>query len=101
MARRVQELCRAIVERYDGDASLVWEDAVDGPDLAARLLALPGIGEMKAQSIIAVLGRRYGLQLPGLEAVMPRHPTLGDVDSADSLAAYQSQKRASKQAIRA
>jgi uncharacterized HhH-GPD family protein len=101
MARRVQELCRAIVERYDGDASRVWEGAVDGPDLEARLLALPGIGKMKAQSIIAILGRRYGLQLPGLDAVMPRHPTLGDVDSADSLAAYQSQKRAAKRTLEA
>jgi uncharacterized HhH-GPD family protein len=101
MARRVQELCRAMVERYDGDASRVWEGAVDGPDLEARLLALPGIGKMKAQSIIAILGRRYGLQLPGLDAVMPRHPTLGDVDSADSLAAYQSQKRAAKRTMEA
>ena len=28
--------------------------------------------------------------------VMPAHPTLGDVDSAEALAAYQAQKRAAK-----
>jgi uncharacterized HhH-GPD family protein len=101
MARRVQDLCRTIVERYDGDASCAWEGAVDGPDLEARLLALPGIGKMKARSIIAILSKRYGLQLPGLDSVTPRHPTLGDVDSADSLAAYQSQKRAAKRSLQA
>jgi uncharacterized HhH-GPD family protein len=100
MARRVQELCQVVVERYDGDAARIWEDAADGIDLEARLLALPGVGDMKARSIIAVLGKRYGLQLPGLEAVMPRHPTLGDVDSAEALAAYQAGKRAAKRALR-
>jgi hypothetical protein len=32
---------------------------------------------------------------------MPNHPTLGDVDSADSLAEYQAAKRAHKQQIKA
>ena len=36
---------------------------------------------MKAAAIIAILGKRLGLALPGLDAVMPTHPTLGDVDS--------------------
>ncbi|HKZ92578.1 MAG TPA: HhH-GPD-type base excision DNA repair protein [Candidatus Limnocylindrales bacterium] len=100
MARRVQELCRAVVERYGGDASRVWEEAADGPDLEARLLALPGIGEMKARSLIAVLGKRFGLDIPALDSVMPQHPTLGDVDSAEALARYQAQKRAYKQGLK-
>ena len=101
MAHRVQELCTVIVERYGGDASSIWRDAVDGPDLKARLLALPGIGEMKARSLIAVLGKRLGVALPRLDEVMPRHPTLGDVDSAEALADYQAQKRAYKQRLKA
>jgi len=100
MARRVQELCRAVVERYGGDASRVWEEAADGPDLEARLLALPGIGEMKARSLIAVLGKRFCLDIPALDSVMPQHPTLGDVDSAEALARYQAQKRAYKQGLK-
>jgi uncharacterized HhH-GPD family protein len=100
MARRVQELCRAVVERYGGDASRVWEEAADGPGLEARLLALPGIGEMKARSLIAVLGKRFGLDIPALDSVMPQHPTLGDVDSAEALARYQAQKRAYKQGLK-
>jgi uncharacterized HhH-GPD family protein len=100
MARKVQELCGAIAERYGGDAARVWTAAEDGPDLEVRLLALPGIGEMKARSLIAVLAKRLGVQLPRLEEVLPHHPTLGDVDSAEALAAYQAQKRAYKQRLR-
>jgi uncharacterized HhH-GPD family protein len=101
MAHRVQELCAVVSEGYGGDASRVWREATDGPDLEARLLALPGIGEMKARTLIAVLGKRLGVQLPRLSDVMPGHPTLGDVDSPEALASYQAQKRAGKQRLRA
>ncbi|MDP9468911.1 MAG: DNA repair protein [Chloroflexota bacterium] len=101
MAGRVQALCAVVAGAYGGDASRVWTDARDGRDLQARLLALPSIGEMKARSLIAILGKRFGLQLPGLDAVMPAHPTLGDVDSAEALASYQAGKRAWKAAHRA
>lgn len=101
MAARVQTLCAAIATTYDNDAARIWLDARDGADLRKRLLALPGIGEMKAGTITAVLARRFGLALPGIEAVLPDHPTLGDVDSPEALAAYQAGKRAHKAAIRA
>ena len=101
MAGKVQQLCEAIAQDYGNDASRIWTEAADGRDLERRLLALPGIGEMKAKSIIAILAKRFGVDLPGMEAVMPNHPTLGDVDSADALAAYQAGKRAKKAALRA
>jgi len=101
MAGRVQAMCAYLVENYGGDASRVWTDAHDGRDLQARLLALPSIGDMKARSLIAILGKRFGLDLPGLDEVMPTHPTLGDVDSAEALASYQAGKRAWKAAHRA
>jgi uncharacterized HhH-GPD family protein len=101
MARRTQELGRAIVATYGGDASRVWEEAVDGPDLQARLLGLPGIGDMKATALIAILVKRFALDLPGLDAVTPRYPTLGDVDSAAALAEYQARKRAYKLRLKA
>lgn len=101
MARRTQELCAAVAERYGGDAARIWNEAVDGPDLEARLLGLPGIGAMKARTLLAILVRRYGLRLPGLEELLPDHPTLADVDSAEALAVYQAHKRAAKQARRA
>jgi uncharacterized HhH-GPD family protein len=100
MARRVQALCAAIASGYGGDASRVWSEAADGRDLVARLLALPSIGEMKARTLVAILAKRFGLRLPGLTEVLPSHPTLGDVDSAESLASYQAGKRAYKAAMR-
>jgi uncharacterized HhH-GPD family protein len=101
MAGKVQALCAAIAERYDNDAARIWRDARDGADLEQRLLDLPGIGPMKAKTILAVLGKRYGVALPGMADVMPRHPTLGDVDSAEALAEYQAGKRAYKAELRA
>jgi uncharacterized HhH-GPD family protein len=101
MARRTQALCVAIVRDYGGDAGAVWRAAKDGKDLEKRLLSLPGIGEMKAKTIIAILGKQFGVRPPGWEDVAPRHPTLGDVDSAEKLAEYQAGKRAHKAQLRA
>jgi uncharacterized HhH-GPD family protein len=101
MAKRTQDLCHTIVRDYGGDAGRVWREAKSGKDLEARLLALPGIGEMKAKTLIAILGKRLGVRPPGWEKVAPNHPTLGDVDDADSLAEYQAGKRAKKAAMRA
>ena len=35
-----------------------------------------------------------------MEEALPTHPTLGDVDSPEALAAYQAHKRAAKAAAR-
>jgi uncharacterized HhH-GPD family protein len=101
MAGKVQALAAAIANDYGNDAGRVWREATDGPDLERRLLGLPGIGDMKAKSLIAVLGQRFGVRPPGYESVAPTWPTLGDVDSAEALAAYQAGKRAKKAAMRA
>ena len=101
MAGKVQQLAAAIAAEYGNDAARVWTEASDGADLKRRLLALPGIGEMKAAAIVAILGKRLGLDLPGLDAVMPKHPTLGDVDTPEALASYQAGKRAMKAQLRA
>jgi uncharacterized HhH-GPD family protein len=100
MATRTQDLCAAVVSEYGGDAARVWSEAADGADLERRLLGLPGIGPMKARSLIAILGKRFGIRPPGWEDVAPRHPTLGDVDSPEALEAYQAKKRAHKAALR-
>ena len=75
--------------------------ASDGRDLQQRLLGLPGIGEMKARNLIAVLVKRFGVKPPGWEEVTPTHPTLGDIDSPEALTAYQEAKRAYKARLRA
>lgn len=101
MARRTRELAQFLVERYGGDASRIWSEARDGADLHARLLELPGIGPMKAGTLVAILGRQLGIAPAGWEAYAPKHMTLGDVDSAEKLATYQAGKRAYKAEQRA
>jgi uncharacterized HhH-GPD family protein len=101
MARRTQDLCAFIVERYGGDARRVWSEAKDGADLHARLLELPGFGPMKAGTVVAILGKQLGVTPAGWEGYAPTHMTLGDVDSAEKLATYQAGKRAYKAEMRA
>ena len=100
MATRVQALCATIAEQYGGDGSRVWREAATGADLKARLGALPGIGDMKVRSLLATLVKRFGVRPEGYREVLPDHPTLGDVDSPEALAAYQAAKRAHKAALR-
>lgn len=99
MAKRVRDLAAHLQERYDGDAARVWGDAATPEELKANLAALPGFGEMKVQTLAAILAKHYGVALA--EPLVPDHPTLGDVDSAQALADYQAGKRAHKAAMRA
>jgi uncharacterized HhH-GPD family protein len=101
MARRVRDLAGHVSAEYGGDAARVWTAAADGRDLERRLKALPSFGDMKVRSMLAILHRRFGVRLAGLDERLPKHPTLGDVDSPEALAAYQEQKRAYKAKLRA
>jgi uncharacterized HhH-GPD family protein len=101
MAERTQDLASAILSDHEGDAARVWTEAESGPDLQERLLALPGIGPMKARSLIAILVKQFGVRPPGWEEVMPSHHTLADVDSPEALADYQEKKRAYKASLKA
>jgi len=101
MAGRVQALCRTIADQFDNDAAAVWTGAANGKELEARILALPGIGAMKTGAIIAILAKQLDVRPPGWEAVVPKHPTLGDVTSAEELASYQASKRAYKASLKA
>jgi uncharacterized HhH-GPD family protein len=91
MAVRVRDLAAYVAEEYDGDAARVWMDAKDGADLKRRLGALPGFGDMKVRAMTGVLAKRFAI--PAAKEVAPDHPTLGDVDSAQSLVDYQAAKR--------
>ena len=87
MAQRAHDLAVHVRDRYDGRAERVWEDAADADELRANLEALPGFGEMKVKALGAVLAKRFGVAKA--EPLVPWHPTLGDVDSAEALAEYQ------------
>jgi uncharacterized HhH-GPD family protein len=94
MARRVQDLAAHVAKRYDGDAARVWTDAGTPAQLRANLAALPGFGEMKIKALGSVLAKRF--DVANAQELIPSHPTLGDVDSAQALADYQAAKRAHK-----
>src|SRR2546430_1681390 len=49
MAARVQQACRVLADRYDGDAARLWTGATSGADLLKRVAELPGFGKQKAQ----------------------------------------------------
>ena len=99
MAKRVRELAAVVDEEYGGDASRVWTEAKDGADLRKRIADLPGFGEMKIKALGAVLAKRFDVAVA--QDLVPNHPTLGDVDSAEALAEYQAKKRAHKAKMRA
>lgn len=94
MAKRVHDLAVHIRDTYDGDPARVWTDAADADELKANIAALPGFGPMKVTSLGAVLAKRFGVR--AANELVPWHPTLGDVASAQSLADYQAAKRAHK-----
>jgi len=96
MARRVQALCQAIVDGYQGDAGSVWRDARDGDDLAARIKKLPGFGEMKVKILVAVLAKKFGVKPAGYEKHAATWHTVADVDSEESMAHAREVKRAMK-----
>jgi uncharacterized HhH-GPD family protein len=99
MARRVHDMAVHVRDEYDGDAARIWTDAADADALRANLSALPGFGEMKIKALGAVLAKQFGVA--AAEGLVPWHPTLGDVDSAQALADYQAAKRAHKAELRA
>ena len=77
MGGRVQTLCRAIVEQYDGDVTLLWTGVADGQELYARLVALPGFGPQKAKIFTALLGKQRGVTPPGWRAAAGDYGTDG------------------------
>jgi uncharacterized HhH-GPD family protein len=94
MAKRVHELVVYIRDHYDGDAARVWTDAADSDELRANIAALPGFGEMKIKALGAVLSKRFGIAKA--DALVPWHPSLGDVDTRQALDDYQAKKKIHK-----
>ncbi|MGC9666506.1 HhH-GPD-type base excision DNA repair protein [Planosporangium sp. 12N6] len=108
MAARTQELCRLLVERYDGRAEAVWADAPDGATLLRRVGELPGFGAQKSKIFVALLGKQYGVTPPGWREAAGDYGQEGslrsvaDVTGPESLAEVrrfkQEQKAAAKKA---
>ena len=107
MAKRVQALACALVDRHDGDAAALWTTARTGADLVRRIAALPGFGEQKAQIFTALLGKQRDVTPPGWRAAAGGygedgvHKSVADVVDAASLAKVREFKQAAKAAAKA
>ena len=94
MAKRVHDLAVHIRDDYDGDAARVWTDAADAAELRANIDGAAGLRRDEDQG--ARRGAGQALRRRAAERLVPWHPTLGDVDSAQALADYQAAKRVHK-----
>lgn len=102
MAKRVQDLCRVLVENFDGQATNVWEGAADGADLVNRIGTLPGFGDQKARIFAALLGKQYNVRPEGWEEAAGAYGEKGFRSVADVVDAASLQKvRAYKQEMKA
>lgn len=107
MAKRVQELGRILVERFDGDPATVWTGAATGDELVARIAQLPGFGAQKAKIFAALLGKQFGIDPPGWReatgdyGVDGSRRSVADVVDADSLVAVRAHKQQMKAAAKA
>lgn len=97
-ARRTQDMCAFVVERYGGDTSQLWSTASSGTELQSRLQELPGFGAAKARIFVGVLGKRMGVRPPGWEEAAADWPSIADVAVWEDIFSLRQQKREMKAA---
>jgi len=103
MAKRVQQVCQALVDGYGGKAENLWVDVTTGAELYRRLKALPGYGDEKSKIFIALLAKRFGVRPEGWrEAAGPfgddTPRSVADIFDDTSLAKVREWKKAKKAA---
>jgi uncharacterized HhH-GPD family protein len=107
MAVRVQEVCRVLVERYDADPAALWGGAGTGAELLKRIAELPGFGKQKAQIMVALLGKQYGIrptgwrEAAGMFGEAKAHYSVADIVDELSLAKVREHKQQMKAAAKA
>jgi uncharacterized HhH-GPD family protein len=107
MAKRVHDLCRGLVEQYDGDAAAIWLTAGTGQELVSRIAALPGFGQQKAKIFTALLGKQFGVRPDGWREAAGAygddgsHRSVADVIDADSLVKVRTFKKEQRAAAKA
>ena len=98
MAKRVQAVCQALIEGYDGKADNVWKSAKTGKELFVRLRELPGFGPEKSHIFVALLAKRFDVKPEGWEEYAADWASVADIDSPESLDRVREAKRAMKAA---
>ena len=106
-AKRVQDLCRIVVDDHGGKADAVWKKAADGADLFRRVKALPGFGEQKARIFVALLAKQLGVRPAGWEEAAGEYgpegtfKSVADIVGPESLARVRRYKQDKKAAAKA
>lgn len=106
-AKRVQEVCRLLVDKYDGDAAKIWQGVKTGRELFTRVAELPGFGTQKAQIFVALLGKRFGVtpsgwrEAAGMFGEEGVYYSVADITDEESLAKVRAHKREMKAAAKA
>jgi uncharacterized HhH-GPD family protein len=107
MAARTQDLCRLLLERYDGRAENLWADAPDGATLLRRLGELPGFGAQKSKIFVALLGKQYGVtpagwrEAAGDYGLEGSRRSVADITGPESLLEVRAFKQEQKQVAKA
>lgn len=105
-AKRVQEMCRIVVDEYHGNAADVWEQATSGSELLRRVRALPGFGEQKARIFVGLLGKQLGVRPPGWQEAAGQfgesgtYLSVADIVDAESLGRVRAHKAQMKAAAK-
>ncbi|EID54836.1 HhH-GPD-type base excision DNA repair protein [Saccharomonospora xinjiangensis] len=105
MARRIQALCRYLLEKYEGRAADLWAGGEpDGLEVLRRLKALPGYGDQKARIFLALLGKQLGVRPEGWREAAGAYGeegsrrSIADVVDEQTLQEVRSFKKAAKAA---
>ena len=69
---------------------------LDSDELARRISALPGFGDMKARITMSVLAKKFGVQPKGWERHAAHWHTVADVDSPETMQEARDVKRRMK-----
>ena len=107
MGKRVHQVCRVLVDSYDGLAENVWAEARTGAEVKRALMSLPGFGAEKATIFTALLGKQRGVTPPGWRDAAGTFGeedvfrSVADIVDQESLQRVRETKRAVKAAKKA
>ena len=109
MAKRVQELCRHVVDEYGGDPAAIWTTAKTGDVLYRNVKALPGFGDQKARIFVGLLGKQLKIRPRGWQEAAGDYGKPGtymsvadivDRASLEKVRAYKQEKKAAAKAAK-
>jgi uncharacterized HhH-GPD family protein len=101
MAKRTHSLCVAVTARFQDDVEALWRGEQNGLAVVTQLKSLPGFGPEKSKIFLAMLVKRFGVEIDGWKTAagafadeIPR--SVADVDNPDvlySIREYRKQLR--------